>query len=140
MFKPTVFTDDGIRQWAAEQEHYAMEIPGNDPRHSNAVVILAHATDILMRLACPASSELQQQRTETRRQEILSELRVEWHELKPTTEPPMTELNAKAQRQAYCETRADVMDLVQRIIALRKAAALPVERRRVRYRPVKRIR
>jgi len=136
--EPTVFTDEGIKQWVEEQEHYAKRMSDDDPRHSGAVLVLACAADILMRLT-RASAELQQ-RVEKRRQEILGELRLEWHERKPTTEPPLAVLNANAQRQAYCETRADVMALVQRIIALRKGVAQPNEKGRIHYRPVKRVR
>ena len=137
--EPMVLTDDGIRQWAEEQEQYAKGVADSDPRHGEAVLILCYVRNICTRLAHPAPDELRQ-RVDKRAQEILRELRAEWHDRKPSAEPPMDLLRANAQRQAYWEIRGEVMSLVQRIIALRRADPATNGAQRVHHRPVKRIR
>lgn len=124
MYEPTVLTDDGLKQWAEEQERYAAAIPPGDPRHDNAVFIQVYAKEILAKLAQPMPAQLQR-RMEARQREILRDLRDEWHQIKPTTEPPGREFNVKAERQAYREMRADIMRLVDRIIILRTVAEAP---------------
>lgn len=138
-YEPAVFTDDGIREWAEVQERYAKAIPATNPRHGSAVLIRAYVENILARLACAAPALLQK-RLERRHREILRQLRVEWHERKPTVEPPLALLETNARRQAYCEAREDVMMFVQRIIAIRRGVASPNDGRRIHYRPVKRVR
>ena len=136
--EPAVLTDEAIRQWAEAQQHHAEAIPHDDPRYNAAVAVLFHVRDILTRLASPASVELRQ-RIHKRRQEIFKKLCLEWHERKPTAEPPVAVLDANAQRQAYRELRADVMGLVQQVILLCSGAA-PDKPRVPHYRPVKRLR
>jgi len=135
----TLFTDEALRHWAQEQEQFAKSVPHEDRRHRDASKMLSYAGALLALLAQPAAPALLQ-RMEKRRHELLREFRLEWHELKPTTEPPMAVLEAKARRQAYADTRSDIVALVQQISALRGAISSPNKTRPIHYRPVKRIR